>query len=455
MENNKQETFQKFGKRFQENLCHLMLQDRTFCDQISEVLDTDFLQYEHLKVFTKLLLDYRAKYRQHPSYETMATKITSGLDSYTEALQKQIRQFYSRVINNHDIDGSEFIKENAIDFCRKQVLKKAMLQSVRLLKSSSFEQIQKVIEDAMKLGTNVDFGHDYHMDIDDRFRIRSRDPVTTGWSRIDEICQGGLGKSELGVAIAPTGAGKSMLMVHLGATALKEGKTVVYYTLELADTVVGQRFDSCITGVKLNDLLRNKFNIVEKVKDIKGHLIIKEYPTKSASTQTLKSHIERLRKRGINPDMVIVDYADLLKPVRAYGEKRHDLEGIYEELRSIAQTYECPVWTCSQTNRGGLNAEVITMESISEAFNKCFVADFIFSLSRTAQDKQANTGRFFIAKNRNGPDGLVFPIFMDTSNVSIKALDKSENTEDKPEQSSKAAMSYLKTKYAESRQARR
>ncbi len=448
---NRQETFQKFGKNFQENLCHLMLQDRVFCDQISEVLDTEFLQYEHLRVFTTLLLDYRNKYRQHPSYEIMATNIMSGLSAYTPALQKQVRQFYAKVINTHEIDGCEFIKENAIDFCRKQVLKKAMLQSVKLLKSSSFEQIQKVIEEAMKLGTNVDFGHDYHMDIDDRFRIRSRDPVTTGWQRVDEICQGGLGKSELGVAIAPTGAGKSMLMVHLGATALKEGKTVIYYTLELADTVVGQRFDSCITGIKLNDLLRNKFNIVEKVKDIKGHLIIKEYPTKSASTQTLKSHIERLKKRGINPDMIIVDYADLLRPVKSYGEKRHDLEGIYEELRSIAQTYECPVWTCSQTNRGGLNAEVITMESISEAFNKCFVADFIFSLSRTAQDKQANTGRFFIAKNRNGPDGLVFPIFMDTSNVSIKALERDENTEEKPAQSSKSTLNYLRDKYAATR----
>jgi len=447
----KQETFQKFGKTFQENLCHLMLKDRTFCDQISEVLDTEFLQYEYLRVFTKILLDYRTKYRQHPSYEIMATNVMSGLSAYTDALQKQVRQFYARIINTHEIDGSEFIKENAIDFCRKQVLKRAMLQSVKLLKSSSFEQIQKVIEDAMKLGTNVDFGHDYHMDIDERFRIRSREPVTTGWQRIDEICQGGLGKSELGVAIAPTGAGKSMLMVHLGATALKEGKTVVYYTLELADTVVGQRFDSCITGIKLNDLLRNKFNIVEKVKDIKGHLIIKEYPTKSASTQTLKSHIERLKKRGINPDMIIVDYADLLRPVKSYGEKRHDLEGIYEELRSIAQTYECPVWTCSQTNRGGLNAEVITMESISEAFNKCFVADFIFSLSRTAQDKQANTGRFFIAKNRNGPDGLVFPIFMDTSNVSIKALERDSSTEDTPQQSSKSSLNYLRDKYAEAR----
>tara|TARA_R110002020_G_C16223361_1_gene767833 strand:- start:61 stop:1419 length:1359 start_codon:yes stop_codon:yes gene_type:complete len=447
----KQETFQKFGKNFQENLSHLMLQDRTFCDQISEVLVVDFIQYEHLRVFVTMLLDYRNKYRSHPSYETMATIITSEVGSYTDALKKQLTQFYSKVINNHEIESAEFIKDHAIEFCRKQILKKAMLQSVKLLKSSSFEEIQKVIEDAMKLGTNVDFGHDYHMDIDERYRVKARNPITTGWSRFDEITQGGFGESELAVVIAPTGAGKSMALVHMGATAVKEGKTVIYYTLELAEPVVGQRFDSCITDIKLNDLLRNKFNVIEQLKEINGHLIIKEYPSKSASTQTIRSHIERLKKRGINPDMIIVDYADLLKPVKSQGEKRHELEGIYEELRGIAQQQKCTMVTASQTNRSGLNAEVITMEAISEAFSKCFVADFIFSLSRTPQDKQANTGRVFIAKNRNGPDGLVFPIFADWSNVTMKVLEKSNNEEDKPAQSTKDNLTYLKAKYAQTK----
>jgi len=447
----KQETFQKFGKSFQENLCHLMLQDRTFCDQISEVLSVEFVQYEHLRVFIGMLLNYRDKYRKHPSYETMATIITSEVGQYTGALKKQITQFYSKVINTDEIESCEFIKDNAIDFCRKQVLKKAMIQSVKLLKSSSFEEIQKVIEDAMKLGTNIDFGHDWHMDIDERYKIQARNPITTGWSRFDEITQGGFGEQELGVVIAPTGAGKSMVLVHIGATALKEKKTVIYYTLELAESVVGQRFDSCITGIKLNDLLRNKHNVVNKLKEIGGHLIIKEYPSKSASTQTIRSHIERLKKRGINPDMIIVDYADLLKPVKSQGEKRHELESIYEELRGIAQQEKCTVITASQTNRGGLSAEVITMESISEAFSKCFVADFIFSLSRTPQDRQANTGRVFIAKNRNGPDGLVFPIFADWSSVSMKVLEKSSSQEDKPEMSSKENLKFLREKYAQSR----
>ena len=122
--------------------------------------------------------------------------------------------------------------------------------------------------------------------------------------------------------------------------------------------------------------------------------------------------------------MIIVDYADLLRSTTHYKEKRNELESIYESLRGIAQEFSCPIWTASQTNRTGLNAEVVTMESISEAFNKCFVADFICSISRTRKDKNANTARMFVAKNRNGPDGLVFPMFMDTSNVCLKVLEQ-------------------------------
>jgi replicative DNA helicase len=241
---------------------------------------------------------------------------------------------------------------------------------------------------------------------------------------MDNICGGGLGKSELGVVIAPTGAGKSMALVHLGSEGVKEGKTVVYYTLELQDTVVANRFDSCITGFPLSNLMDHKDDIFEQIKDIDGSLIVKEYPTKSATTNTIKAHLSRLVKRGINPGMIIVDYADLLKPVTIRREKRNELESIYEELRGISTEFQCPVWTASQTNRSGLNAEVVTMEQISEAFNKCFVADLIFTLSRTAEDKQNNTGKIFIAKNRNGPDGLVFDLQMDTSNVSIKIVNK-------------------------------
>ena len=300
------------------------------------------------------------------------------------------------------------------------------MKSIPLLKKSSFEDIQTLINDAMKLGTNNDYGYHYLKDFEKRFELITRDPITTGWKMIDKLCKGGLGNGELGVVIAPTGAGKSMALVHIGAQALKQGKNVVHYTLELADTVVATRYDSCITGIPLQEIYNKKEDIYEEIKDIKGELVVKEYPTKSAGADTIRAHLEKITQRGIEVGMIIVDYGDLLKAKMQKDEKRHQLESIYEELRAVAQENNCPVWTASQTNRSGLNAEVITMESISEAFNKCFVADFIFSLSRTVEHKNENGGRCFIAKNRNGPDGLVYPIFMDTSNVKIDVLPQIE-----------------------------
>ncbi len=447
MNNDKQETFMRFGKNFQENLCQLMLEDRPFFDQITEVLDVQFFEKKYLQIFAQTLINYRDKYNTHPNAEVMMTLLRTELNHHDKATAHSVREFYARIHTSDGVEEAEFIKDKSIDFCRKQVLKGAMIKSASLLKSSSFEEIEKVIKEALVLGTDNNFGHDFRKDLLKRFELISRSPITTGWSRMDEICKGGLGKSELGVVIAPTGAGKSMVMVHLATEALLQGKTVVYYTLELKDTVVGQRFDCCISDVPLQDHRMRQKEIVDKVKDLEGTLIIKEYPTKSASVQTIKNHIEKLRKRGIEPDMILVDYADLLRPTRSSGEKRHELEETYEGLRGLAQTYEIPCWTASQTNRSGLNAEVITMEAISEAFNKCFVADFIFSLSRTVQDKQDNKGRLFIAKNRNGPDGLVFDAFVDWSDVTIKILDRNEDSERM--QTTGDALTMLKEKYSQ------
>ena len=414
-------SFSKFGKDFQESLCQMILQDRPFADQIMEVLDIGFLELHYLRVFVQKIFEYREEFGVHPTYKIMIAIIRAEIEGENVATQQQLRNYFAR-IHDAQVSGSDYIKRTALDFCRKQKLKEAMIKSVPLLEKSSFDQIAKIINDAIKLGDHSDHGYDYIKDFEKRFELKARNPITTGWNEIDELCKGGLGKGELGVVIAPTGAGKSMALVHLGAQALKEKKTVVHYTLELADTVVASRYDSCLTKIPLSHLHSFKEEIYEKVQDMEGVLIVKEYPTKSASTRSLRTHLEKLQMRDIHPDMVIVDYGDLLRPISGKSEKRHELESIYEEMRGLAREFNCCLWTASQTNRSGLNAEVITMESISEAFNKCFVSDFIFSLSRTVEDKQSNTGRIFVAKNRNGPDGLVFPISMHTANVQIDVL---------------------------------
>ena len=442
------ETLSKFGKSFQEKLVQSMFYDRSFFDQMSDVFDPYFLEVKYLRLFYERLSDYRQKFDKHPSIEIMASVIKTEMEEESEVLQKQVKDYFARIVATSQVEDEEYVKVTSLDFCKKQKLKEAIMKSVGLLKTSSFDQISEVINQAMKLGLDNDNGYDYLLDFEERFLKRSRNPMTTGWKIVDDITKGGLGRGELGVVIAPTGAGKSMALVHLGAQAIKEGKNVVYYTLELQDTVVAGRFDSCITGVKLQDLFSFKDLIYDQVKDLEGKLIVKEYPTKSANVNKLKQHLEKLRRSDFVPDLVLVDYGDLLQPISSYKEKRIELETIYEDLRGMAQEFECPVWTASQTNRSGLNAEVVTMESISEAFNKCFVADFIFTLSRTITDKTNNTGRIFIAKNRNGPDGIVYPIFMDTANIKIDVLPSTgETAEEINDNAAKRQQESLQEKY--------
>jgi replicative DNA helicase len=423
------DTFSKFGKSFQEKLVKTILFDRNFANQMEEVLNTNYLELKYLQVFVDLMFQHKQSY-PHPTYEAMVSVVRTQTEDYSDSIIKQVIDFMARIKSNTIGDeDEEYIKEKSLDFCKKQKLKEAILQSVDLLQSQSFDQIQKVINEAMNLGADNDHGHDYHKDVLDRFEMKMRNPVSTHWDEIDMITKGGLGKRELGVVVAPTGAGKSMALAHLGAMAVVKGKTVVHYTLELADTVVGQRYDSCITGIELKNLMSMKDSIVMAVEHIPGQLVIKEYPTKSASTRTISTHLEKLKQKGINPDMIIVDYADLLKPTASgfkTQELRHSLGNTYEELRAIGQVWDIPVWTASQTNRSGLNAEVITMEAISEAFSKCFVADFICSISRTVEDKTQNKGRMFVAKNRNGIDGIVYPMEIDTAKVHLRVLPPDE-----------------------------
>jgi len=417
-----------FGKSFQENLCKLLLYDRPFCDQMQEVLDVGFFELKYLQLFTQKLFSYKTKYQVHPTNEALTAILRTELEDQNPVLQKQVRDFFVRLSTDENIADREYTKSKALDFCKKQVLKDAIMKSVPLINRCSFEEIEKLIKEALRLGLDNDYGYDYIKDFEERFLVKARNPITTGWPKIDKITHGGLGSGELGVVIAPTGAGKSHVLVHFGAAALKAGKNVVHVTLELADTVVAQRYDACLTGYNLNHLIEKKEDILEKIQDIDGQLIVKEYPTKSATVGMIKNHLEKIRQHEMPVDMVILDYGDLVRPSggNKNSEKRHDLESIYEDLRAIAQEFKCPVITASQTNRKGLNEEVITMESISEAFNKCFVADFIISLSRTVKDKNCNIGRIFIAKNRNGPDAMIYSVFMDPATVTIKVLEQAD-----------------------------
>lgn len=421
--------FSRFGHRFQETLVSCMIRDRPFCDQLTDVLNINFLELKQLQVIVKALYEYKLRYKLHPAPETLEMVLreehrqNEGIPAYKQALE-----FVQKTDNIKELSDDRFVKDTALDFCRKQALGDAILKSVDLLNSSSFEQIQKIINDAMKLGVSQDFGHDFHKDFEKRHQTSSRLFIPTPWDEFNQILGGGFGRGELHIVVSNTGGGKSHTMIDFGAHAMSLGYNGVHFTLELRDIATGKRYDSRISGVDINVASQNKEYIKQCVSDCPGQLIIREWPTKSASTNTIRAHLDRLITTGFKIDFVIVDYADLLKSLNKTGEKRTQLEEINEELRGIAQEYNVVLINASQSNRSAFSgktagdSDMITMESINESYGKCFPADFIWTLSRNKKDKDQGMGKFFVAKNRNGPDGYVYKVMVDTSTSTFKVL---------------------------------
>ena len=153
---------------------------------------------------------------------------------------------------------------------------------------------------------------------------------------------------------------------------------------------------------------------------LKGDLVIKYYPTKTASVNTLSAHLKRITNYGTEVDMVVVDYGDILKDTGGSREVRHALGNIYEDLRGLAGEFDIPIWTASQANRSALDEDVIEASKVAESYQKVMTADFVVSLSRKVEDKIGNTGRFHVIKNRFGPDGLTFPAKVNTNNGAVE-----------------------------------
>ena len=215
------------------------------------------------------------------------------------------------------------------------------------------------------------------------------------------------------------------MLAAIGSQAAQAGKNVIHYTLELNEAYVGLRYDSILTGLSNQNLKYHIDDVKSKIEHIEGDLTVKYFPTKTASVNTISAHLQKMRMMGKPVDMVVVDYADILKDTGNAKEVRHALGNIYEDLRGMAGEFQIPVWTASQANRSALDEDVIEAQKIAESYQKIMTADFVVSLSRKVEDKIGNTGRFHVIKNRFGPDGITFPAKVNTNTGAVEIYEAS------------------------------
>jgi len=415
------DTLSKYGQSFQSKVVSALITDNKFLDTISEITTAKFFENDANKWIISEILNYHEEFRKPPTLDVFKSQL-SKVDN--EILKKtvvdQLKHIYTQV-GNVDLD---YIKKEYRDFCINQNLKGVILRSVDLLQAGSYDRIKDLVDAAMKVGNENNLGMDYIEDYDERMQDLKRTTVPTKWQPINDLMDGGLGPGELGVVVAPSGVGKTWILTAIGAEAVRKGLSVVHYTMELSEHYVGARYDTVFTGIPSADLKDKKDEVKAKITNLKGKLLIKYFPPKGVTVKKLQQHIEKMVTLDNKPDVIIVDYADLLlshsnKSDSTYAEQG----GVYIDLRGMSGELEIPVWTASQTNRSAIDSEVIEADKIADSYAKVMNADFIMSVSRKSKDKLNDTARAHIMKNRFGPDGITFPCKMNTNTGYIEVYD--------------------------------
>ena len=399
-----------YGHSFQIKVLYSLLNDKPFLQNIADVITAEYFESPAHKWIIKVILDYYAKYNTYPTMEVLKIELKKEENEVLQiSIKEELKQAYTAT--QDDID---YVKEEFFNFCRNQKLKDALLASVDLLKGGEFEGIRKMIDEALKAGNSKDIGHEYDKDIESRFREEEDKKIPFPWKVFNDITDGGIGQGNLMLLFAPPGIGKSTVVCNIAAHCIKHGYKVVYYSLELDDRYVGKKIDSILTGVEVKMLKFHRKEVESAVKNLKGKIVIKEYSPGRASLGTVESHLKQLEANSdFIPDLVIIDYPDLLKPRKTRKETKEELDDIYTDLKGMAKDLKIPVICPSQINRMGAKDEIIEGDKVAGSFQKMMIADFSVSLSRRRKDKINGTGRFHIMKSRLGPDGQTYSAKID------------------------------------------
>jgi len=416
----------QYGTAFQIKVLSSLLTHKEFLVNIHDILSDEYFDNQAQKWIIKEILKNYDKYHTVPSMDLLKVELKK-IDN--EVLQVSVKEQLREAYKASDEDLAYVIEEFS-NFCKNQQLRKALLTSVDFLNAGDYDSIRSIVDNALKAGQDKNVGHEYNKDFESRYREDERSPVPTPWEKINDLLQGGIGTGDFGLIFGNPGGGKSWSLVALGGFAVKLGYNVLHYTLELGEAYVGKRYDAFFTNTSVQNINKHKDKIEKAIQDLQGQLIIKEFPTGQATIHTIKAHIQKCTDQGFKPDLIVIDYVDLLGTRKKTADRKGEIDDIYISTKGLARELKLPIWSVSQVNRAGAKDDIIEGDKAAGSYDKMMVTDIAISLSRKRQDKVNGTGRFHIMKNRYGMDGITFNVKADTSTGHFEVSDHIENDDE-------------------------
>ena len=386
-----------------------------------------------------------AKYNKLPTRD--AFKIE--LDQTAKLSDEQYTMAVDILPHLFEMDPSDeqWLLDTTEKWCQDRAIYNAIMESISIIDGKHQELTKNALPDLLQKALGVAFdanvGHDYVENAEDRFEFyhKVEDRLPFDISLLNTITKGGVPNKTLNIALAGTGVGKSLFMCHVAASALTEGKNVLYITMEMAEERIAERIDANLLNVPIDQLENlSKDMFTKKVSDLSkktnGKLIIKEYPTGSAHTGHFRALLNELKlKREFEPDVIFIDYLNICASSRMKGmggaiNSYSYIKAIAEELRGLAVEFDVPLFSATQTTRSGFSNSDIGLEDPSESFGLPATADLMFALISTEELEQAGQLMVKQLKNRyNDPTyNKRFVVGVDRAKMRLYDVDTNEQT---------------------------
>jgi replicative DNA helicase len=413
-----------FSENIQRSILYLLKSNRDFYLQIVNLVKSEYFEFpSHSKLFETVREHYE-QYGKLPNDEFILQDIKGKLNSKEHVSDYEDELLY---INNLDLSATsnpDYMLDLVENFAKKEAMKSAIAQSISLIKEDRVEEVEALVKKALLVNRDVDTGQNYFNSVKDRwerlFNKKEENKYKTFLPGINKSLEGGMGCKELAMVVAPPGVGKSLFLVNQGVHSLMEGRKVLYISLEMSEDKIAQRFDSVMTLIpqfKLKDP-QSQLSVKERLElfqeEFNGQLVIKEFPTGQASINTIRNLIVQLQNyEEFTPDLLIVDYLELMRPTRDVQQEYHAQQRVAEELRGIGMEYNMLIWTATQTNRQGRMVKVITDAELGDSYGKIRTCDFAMSLNQTEEEFDMGKMRGYVIKSRNGRPRFTVPMQID------------------------------------------
>jgi archaellum biogenesis ATPase FlaH len=374
-------------------------------------------EYFHEKtdqVIFELIDSYVAKYNRFPTIEALSIDLTNKTGVETTLYNTVLEKLKS--ISYDETTDLEWVVNNTEKFCQEKAVYNAIMDSIQILdnKDSKHDKgsIPQILSDALGVSFDTNIGHNWLDDADLRYEFyhRKESRVPFDLEYFNKITKGGLPAKTLSVCLASTGTGKSLFMCHCAANNIREGKNVLYITLEMAEERIAERIDANIMDVTIDELhSMDKTTFDKKMLRAKnktsGKLIIKEYPTSSAGSANFRHLINELKlKKNFIPDIIYIDYLNICSSSRIkYNNGVNSytyVKAIAEELRGLAVEFNVPIFSATQTTRSGIGSSDVDITDTSESIALPATVDFLFALISTEELQDMNQIMVKQLKNR-------------------------------------------------------